>query len=123
MIDSIQILLAVVISVLTILLTIIGLAVYQILREFKKSIAKINLVLDDARRMSSAVAQPVEDASDLIHGVKKGISLAKTVSQLLKKESGKKIKESGVEVVEEKDKFKKKKKFFQKNGKSLKKPS
>ena len=41
MIDSTQILLTVVISVLTVLLTIIGLAVYQILREFKKSIEKI----------------------------------------------------------------------------------
>jgi len=116
MIDSTQILLTVVISVLTVLLTIIGLAVYQILREFKKSIEKINLILDDTRRMTSAVAQPVEDASEFIHGVKKGVNFLKSVSKFFKDDK--------IELSENKEEIqgqKKDKIFFKKNGKSLKK--
>ena len=80
MIDTVQILLTVVISVLTVLLTIIGIAVYQILKEFKKSVEKINLILDDSHRVSSAVAQPVEDVSEILHGIKGGVRLFKTLA-------------------------------------------
>ena len=129
MLDTIQILLTVVISVLTVLLTIIGLAIYQILKEFKKSIEKINLVLDDTHRMTNAVAQPVEDASEFLHGLKSGVSLLRAVSRYLKEE--KKQKKSKTEEVVTKqaaDNSKAhsesdtKKRFFSQAGRILKKP-
>ncbi len=122
MVDSIQILLAVVISVLTVLVTVISLAVYQILKELKQSIVKMNFILDDAHRMSSAVAQPVEDASEFIHGVKKGVNFIKSISKFVKDDFLEEEKESKEGKIDPADSGKKLK-FFQKNGKSLKKTS
>jgi hypothetical protein len=59
MIDSTQILLIVVITTLTILLTAIGLQVFFILREVRRSIEKMNKILDDAGRVSESIAKPI----------------------------------------------------------------
>lgn len=69
MIDTTQILLIIVITTLTILLTIIGIQVFYILREFKKSIEKINKILDDAGTISESVAKPIASLSSGITGV------------------------------------------------------
>lgn len=130
MVDSIQILLTVVVSVLTVLLTIIGIAIFQILKEFKKSIEKINYILDDTHRISSAVAEPVEDASELLKGFKSGIALIKTAAGILKEDKQKQpeIKDNLVEENSEMSDHgydreqSKRKNFFSKAGKILKKP-
>ena len=61
MIDAAQILLVIVITVLTVLLVAIGLQVVNIHKEFKKSLEKINKILDDAGAISENVAKPVSD--------------------------------------------------------------
>jgi hypothetical protein len=68
MIDTTQILLIIVITTLTILLTIIGIQVFYILREFKRMIVKMNKILDDAGMISGAVARPIASLSDGITG-------------------------------------------------------
>ena len=131
MMDLIQILLTIVIIVLTILLAIIGAAVYQILREFKKSIEKINLILDDTSRITAAVAQPVEDASQFIHGLRGGINFLASIGRFFKEKNKRKNQEINNEnLIVDKQETKeisskpaKNKRFFRKAGKPLKKKS
>lgn len=128
MIDSFQLLLAVVIGALSIILTIIGLAIFQILKELKKSVEKINLILDDTHRMSSAVAQPVEDASEFIHGIKGGMQFFKALGRYFRDEKDKRKSKFTNQADEDYDyededvekEPKKKKRFFKRNGKILK---
>jgi hypothetical protein len=86
MVDALQILLTVVISVLTVLLTIIGIALFQILREFKGSIERINKILDDTGRITESVAEPIEQASEFILGLKKGIAFFRNISDFFNKD-------------------------------------
>lgn len=69
MIDSTQILLIAVVTVLTILLTIIGVQVFFILKEIKKTIEKFNKIIDDAGLISESVARPIASLSNSITGV------------------------------------------------------
>jgi hypothetical protein len=69
MIDTTQVLLIVVVTTLTILLTIIGVQVFFILREFKRTIEKMNKMLDDAGTISESIARPIASLSDGITGV------------------------------------------------------
>lgn len=69
MIDTTQGFLIIVITTLTILLTIIGIQVFFILREFQKSIEKINKMLDDAGMISESIAQPISSLSSGITGI------------------------------------------------------
>lgn len=83
MIDSTQILLTIVVLVLTTLLTIVGVEVFLILREFRESIRKMNKILDDAGLISESVAKPISGISGFLTGLKSGASLVKL---LLKEE-------------------------------------
>ena len=89
MLDPIQILLTVVITTLTVLLVIIGIEVFQILKEVKKMMEKFNKIVDDAHTISHSVATPVEEASSFIMGLKKGVNFFKVVSRLFEKEDEK----------------------------------
>lgn len=59
MIDATQALLGFIILVATAMLTIIGIQVYFILREFRNTLKKTNKVLDDTGIISGSVSQPV----------------------------------------------------------------
>lgn len=59
MIDATQILLMFIILVLTTMLTVIGVQVFFILREFRVTLQKANKVLDDTRIISESVSKPV----------------------------------------------------------------
>jgi len=63
MTESAQVLLVVVVTTLTILLTVVGIEVFLILKEFKKSVEKINKILEDAGTISESVAKPVSSIS------------------------------------------------------------
>lgn len=77
-----QILLIVVIVVLTALLTAIGIQVYQILKETKKSVEKVNKILDDAGTITGSVAKPVSSLSSSLTNFS---GVAGILSLLLKK--------------------------------------
>lgn len=74
MTDLIQILLIVVISLLTFILFIMGWEVFQILKEFKKSLEKMNKILDDTGRITEAVAEPAVELSNFLLEVKHGFT-------------------------------------------------
>ncbi len=75
MTEAIQGLLLVVIIVLTILLTIIGIQVVYILKEFRRTVEKINKILDDAEVASGSFAKSISSLTGMTTGLKTVLSL------------------------------------------------
>ncbi len=73
--DPTQILLIIVISVLTVLLVIIGIQVVYILQEIRKSLQKMNKMMDDATVVTAGISKTVNGATGLVEGIKTGLSL------------------------------------------------
>ena len=81
MTDPAQSALFLVIIVLTILLLILGIQVFFILRELRKTIDKANKVLDDTGVITESVSKPISSFSSLAMGLKTGARLAKILSK------------------------------------------
>jgi len=64
MISPTQILLIVVVSALSIVLVIIGVQVFYLFREFRRSVEKVNKILDDAGTVSAAITKPIASLSN-----------------------------------------------------------
>lgn len=96
MIDNTQLLLIAVVTVLTAILSIIGVQVFFILREIKESIRKFNKIIDDAGTISESVARPIASLSNSITGVSGITGLLGWLSQR-KQKSKKAEKEKGEE--------------------------
>lgn len=98
MIDTVQLVLFVVIVTLTVLLVVLGIQVFFILKEVRRTIQKTNSVLEDTRIITESISKPVSSLSSLSLGVKASsiVSVAKIVKNLLAKdeESSEKKKES-----------------------------
>ncbi|OGH10310.1 MAG: hypothetical protein A2857_02595 [Candidatus Levybacteria bacterium RIFCSPHIGHO2_01_FULL_36_15] len=77
MIDTVQAVLLVVIVLLTVLLFVLGVQIFFILKEFKKTVERTNRILDVAESITEAVVEPVSFISTLLLGVK-------TISKFLK---------------------------------------
>jgi hypothetical protein len=77
MIDPAQTALFLVIVVLAILLLILGIQVFFILKELRRTIFKTNKILDDAGVISESVSTPISSLSALATSVKTGARIAK----------------------------------------------
>ena len=77
MIDPAQTVLFLVIIILTILLVVLGIQVFFILRELRKTIDKANKVLDDTGVITESVSKPISSLSTLAMGLKTGATIAK----------------------------------------------
>lgn len=134
--NPVQLLLIFVILVLTIVLALIGWEFFVILKELKKTISKINNILDDTGRITNALANPVEEASEFLIGLKKGVSFISSLSKFFKSKDEQKLVQAPEAEEEPKTKEKDKKlakakkeksaskkaskpRFFFKKGKSL----
>lgn len=84
--DPVQILLFIVVSVLTGLLVAVGAQAFLILRDFKKSVGKLNEILDDTHMLTNSVARPISGFTNFVEG-------AKNVRHLLDTLTGRKEKE------------------------------
>lgn len=73
--DTAQILLLSVVTVLSLLLLILGIQVFLILKEFKKTISKINRILDDAATLTESISAPIENFSSILAGIRTGVSI------------------------------------------------
>lgn len=69
MIEPAQLLLIIVVTTLTVLLTVVGIQVFFILKEIRRSVEKINKILDDAGTISESVAKPISSLSSSISGL------------------------------------------------------
>lgn len=85
MITLSQIILVIVVTILCVLLIIFSIYVFKILEEVKISLKKTNTMLDDVKRITKAVADPVEHASEFISGLKKGAKLVELAGELVAK--------------------------------------
>lgn len=75
--DPAQLALFLVIIILTILLIVLGVQVFFILRELKRTLEKANKVLDDTGNITESVSGPISSLSTLVTGLKTGASIAK----------------------------------------------
>lgn len=75
-IDTAQGVLLFVLIVLTILLLVLGVQVFFILRELRRTVTKANKVLDDTGAITESVSGPISSLSTVMAGVKAGASIA-----------------------------------------------
>ena len=88
MIDTVQLILVFVIVILTVLLVVLGIQVYFILKELRRTIAKANKVLDNAGTITDNITGPVETLASMITSFKAGsaITMVKVVKSILSKD-------------------------------------
>lgn len=86
MIDPAQTALFLVIIALTVLLLILGIQVFFILRELRKTLEKANKVLDDTGVITESVSKPISNLSSLTTGLKFGAIIANILKKSKKKE-------------------------------------
>jgi hypothetical protein len=92
--DIAQIALVIIIVVLAILLIILGIQVFFILRDFRKTVTKANKVLDNTNVITEIVSNPLASLSNLVTGIKAGGSFIGLIKKIISKDddSGKKNK-------------------------------
>ncbi len=74
--------------VLTILVLVLGVQVFFILRELRRTVTKANKVLDDAGVITESVSGPVSTLSSLATGVKTGALIAGLLKRKTSKRKG-----------------------------------
>lgn len=79
--DTTQVLLFSVVTILTALLVAVGIQVFFILRELKNALYRVNKILDDASFVSGAVARPVAGLASFVDGLKSIKDLVDFVAQ------------------------------------------
>jgi uncharacterized protein YoxC len=79
MLNLTQTLLVVVITVLTVLLTIIGIQLIYILKEFRTTLHRVNQVLDQADYAITRITAPAQTLLHLVDGLKQGAKLMELV--------------------------------------------
>lgn len=68
--EPVQVLLFTVVSILTGLLLAVGIQVFIVLHEARKTISKINRILEKAEDISDAVSRPIRGITDFMDGVR-----------------------------------------------------
>lgn len=92
--DIAQIALFLIIIVLTVLLLVLGVQVFVILREFRKTVLKANKVLDNTNIIAESVSSPLSSLSGFASSIKAGVSFVSLLKKIISKDedSGKKNK-------------------------------
>lgn len=80
-----QIILVIVVAILCVLLIVFSIYIFKILEEVKISLKKTNSMLDDVKRITKSVADPIEHASEFISGLKKGAKIVELAGDLIHK--------------------------------------
>ena len=80
MIDPAQTVLFLVVIILTVLLVVLGIQVFFILRELRKTLEKANKVLDDTGVITESVSKPIASLSTLTMGLKTGATIARILN-------------------------------------------
>lgn len=93
--DSAQIILIIVIILLTILLFALGIQVFFILKEFRKTVFKANKVLDNTNVITHSVSAPISSLSSIATGIKTGATFINLFKKILSNDEGGKRKKEG----------------------------
>lgn len=86
--DFAQIALFVVIIVLAILLLALGVQVFFILREFRKTVLKANKVLDNTDVITGSVSAPISSLSGITAGIKTIAPILGILKKIISKDEG-----------------------------------
>lgn len=81
--DSAQIILIIVIILLTVLLAVLGIQVFFILKEFRKTVSKANKVLDNTSVITQSVSAPISSLSSIATGIKTGATFISLFKKIL----------------------------------------
>ena len=81
MFDPAQIILLVVVITLTILLVVLGIQVYLMLKDLRKTLDKANKVLDNTEEITGSVSAPINSISSVLMGLKAGGALASLIKK------------------------------------------
>lgn len=92
MFEPAQILLFVVIIILTILLLVLGIQVFFILKDLRKTISKANRVLDNTEQITESVSTPLSSFSSVLMGLKTGAKFANFLKRFQDEEKDKNAK-------------------------------
>jgi predicted permease len=84
MLDTVQVVLLLVIVSLAILLLILGVQVFFILRELRRTVTKANKVLDNTGSITQSVASPLALISSLVENASTGVLFSKLVKIVVK---------------------------------------
>jgi phosphoglycerate-specific signal transduction histidine kinase len=95
MIDSVQVVLVLVIVLLTVLLVVLGIQVFFILVDLRKTISKLNKLLENVGFITDSVSGPISFFSTFIAGLKTDslLTVAKFIRVMLSKEKDDEIKD------------------------------
>ena len=67
---DLQILLIFILAVLTVVLVGVGIYVILVLKEFRETIQKANLIIDDVENLTNVVSNPLSIITGVIEGIK-----------------------------------------------------
>lgn len=81
--DFAQITLFIVIVILAIVLVALGVQVFFILRDFRKTVFKANKVLDNTNVITESVSSPLSSLSSLAAGIKTGASIIRLFKKII----------------------------------------
>ena len=80
---DIQTILVILLAILTINLIAVGIYVVLVLKEFRETVKKANLVLDNVHEVTDAVASPITSIAGIIAGVTESVRAVKAISSLI----------------------------------------
>lgn len=73
--DPIQLVIIVISLALTILIVVLGIQVFFILKEIRRSMQKMNKILDDFGKVTGSVGEGAQNLSGLVSGIKAGMGV------------------------------------------------
>lgn len=88
MVDSLQPILLIMLVVVIVFFLILGVQVFFILQDLRKTITKTNKVLDDTGAITENISGPISSLSSLTTGIKAGsvLAAAKFIKNILSKD-------------------------------------
>jgi len=80
---DIQTILIFILALLTINLIAVGIYVVLVLKEFRETLKKANMVLDNVHDVTDAVANPVTTIAGILSGVSQSVQAVRSISSLM----------------------------------------
>lgn len=85
MVTLTQILLIIVITVLTVILTAIGIQFFLLIKEMRQTLARANSIMDDVGELINKISHPASSMNNLLTGLREGVNLIDTVTGLFRR--------------------------------------
>lgn len=79
--DLLQVALVLLIVILSVVLSILGIQVFFILKDLRKSLDKFEMLLSDAHNIAEDVSKPIRVAAEVTQAVEDGVKAVKSIVQ------------------------------------------